>query len=130
MNALPQTDRYELLDLAHIASAPTFRELADIAAAETDPGARYVIRDVVTGAYYNPALEPGRAIRQFSVLAPPNRKPQVGEKWLHRTLGEVEVVDTSNYRPEKATWLVVRRLDGVDGLRRSVDPADLIGRAE
>jgi len=126
MNAQPQTDRYELLDVRYIASAPTFREVADIAAKRSH---RTVIRDTATGAYYNPALEPGPA-RTFSVLAPPSRTPQVGEKWLHRSLGEVEVVDTSTYKPAEAAWLVVRRLDGVDGLRRSVDLADLIGRAE
>ena len=129
MNALPQTARYELLDVTHVAYAPTFRELADIAAADPSTGKRSVIRDTATGAYYNPTIELSQR-RTFSVLAPPSRTPRVGEKWLHRTLGEVQVVDTSTYKPAQASWLVVRRLDGVDGLRRSVDPADLIGRAE
>lgn len=64
-----------------------------------------------------------------SVRVPP-RTPQVGERWLHDRLGEVEVLDTSTYRPDGAEWLVVQSPYSEDRRRWSVPPASLIGRAE
>lgn len=62
-------------------------------------------------------------------MSTPVREPQPGERWLHRAFGEVEVVEAATYQPDGEAWLVVRAVAD-PSIRRAVDPASLIGRAE